>query len=347
MTEVLLEEVGPNGNVQAIVECDDRVCFLYLFGAENTQIGTKAVWVRNLMPAPDQLDVAGMKAGQTPMNPVRHCRSREGLPRLKPENFRVIWLPEGNGVALYEGDEPLAIIPPWSGIAGFDGYASDAIGEGPLAWELASDNVLRTRFAQAEEYWKSWDDPDLWPNVQASFVSAIETAIGPHSDYYAIDGGHWPPKALLRVPYQDAVVLITVGVSLRPQPNVEMSTDEPESLRRIELATVLPIDLGEQQIQQIAAYLSGQSQYPWEHYTWLGHGHTLPCDSWGQATYPFAWLVDQHPRLPKLNLPQQCGDPVSILWFIPITAEERAAAETGESLVDMVPADRWRTAFSS
>lgn len=347
MTDVLLEEVGPNGNVQAVVECDDRVCYFYLFGAENTSIRTKAVWVRNLVPAPVQLDVPGMKDGQAPLNPARYCRHPEGMSRPEPEALRVVWLPEGNGVALYEKDELIAIIPPWSGVGGFDGYADQAIGEGPLVWEMTPDNVLRARFAEAEAYWKRWDDPKLWTDVQSTLLSTIESGLGSHSNYYAIDGGHWPPKALLRIPHEDAVVLITIGVSLRPQPNVEMSTEEPAALRRVEIATVLPGDLAEQQIRNVAAYLSGQTQYPWDYYAWLGPGHTLPCDSWGQTTYPFAWLVDQHPRMPKLNLPQQFGDPVSILWFIPITADERAAAENGESLVDMVPADRWRTAFSS
>ena len=48
----LLEEVGPNGNVQAVVEVDDDVCFLYLHGLEETGIGVRSVWVRNLRPAP-------------------------------------------------------------------------------------------------------------------------------------------------------------------------------------------------------------------------------------------------------------------------------------------------------
>jgi len=33
MAETLLEEVNPNGNIQAVVESDDDVCYFYLFAA--------------------------------------------------------------------------------------------------------------------------------------------------------------------------------------------------------------------------------------------------------------------------------------------------------------------------
>src|SRR5215813_1149498 len=45
MAEILLEEVNPNGNIQAVVECDDHVCYFYLFVAPDTQFGMKSVWL--------------------------------------------------------------------------------------------------------------------------------------------------------------------------------------------------------------------------------------------------------------------------------------------------------------
>jgi len=69
MATVLLEEVGPNGNIQAVVEADEDVCFFYLFGAQETNLGMRSVWVRNHSQAPDSLDAARMKSGVPPKNP--------------------------------------------------------------------------------------------------------------------------------------------------------------------------------------------------------------------------------------------------------------------------------------
>ena len=43
---VLLEEVNPNGNVQALVEQEDRVAYLYLYSAEETGLPrVRSCWV--------------------------------------------------------------------------------------------------------------------------------------------------------------------------------------------------------------------------------------------------------------------------------------------------------------
>lgn len=223
MGEVLLEDIGPNGNVQAIVEADEEVSFFYLYGAPGTDFGIRSLWVRNHSQAPKSNDGARMQDGLAPRNPAAYCRNPDGLPALKNEELRVVWLPEGDGAALYEASNLLAIIPPWSGINDFYGYAAECIGQGPLAWEIKTENVLIDRFREAEAYWRQWDDADFFPRVRDSLLSAIERALGSHTNYYAIDGGVWPPKALVRIPRADSIVLVTVGVSIRPQPAVELA----------------------------------------------------------------------------------------------------------------------------
>jgi hypothetical protein len=343
MAEVLFEDVGPNGNIQAVVEADEDVCYFYLFGAEETKFGMKSVWVRNHSPAPDTLNVEGMKAGNPPQNPKAHCRHPAGLPSLKQDQLRVVWLPEGDGAALFEGTELLAIIPPWSGYKGFHGFARDALGDGQLAWEIGDSNVLIDRFQQAESYWQKWDD-NPWPAVQDSLLTNIEKAFGSHTNYYAIDGGNWPPKAIVRIPYADCVVLITLGVSLRPQPQVEMSTEQPELLRRIELGVVLPASWPDEAIKQFASYLSAQSTLPWSRYTWLGAGHTIPCDSWQNRNYDVALLQAHHPAVPNPLFEPMFGDPVNLLWFMPITATERQTAmdQGSPQLIQSLPKNRWQ-----
>ena len=346
MAEILLEEVNPNGNIQAVVECDDHVCYFYLFVAPDTQLGMKSVWVGNHSRAPEDLEIERMQSGYPPRNPARHCRHTAGRAALAAEDLRVAWLPEGNGAALYERDEILAIIPPWSGTNGFYGYARDNIGNGPVAWELSRDNVLVERFNRARSYWRKWDDNEFWPSIQSSQISQLEKVLGRHTTYYAIDGDKWPPKAMMRFVWKDRTVLVTVGVALRPQPNVEMVTETPEQLRRIELGAVLPDNWSEEAVQGFGRYVSGQSNLPWNSYTWLGPGHTLPCDSWQNPDHTAALLQYGHSGVSQIALEKFLGDPVNVLWFIPLSEEERQAAINlgSERLKSGLPADRWKQA---
>jgi hypothetical protein len=346
MTETLLEEVNPNGNIQAVVESDDHACYFYLFAAPDTHLGMKSVWVRNHMGAPEALETERMRSGSPSRNPARHCRDTSGRPAPAAEDLRVVWLPEGNGAALYERDEILAIIPPWSGTKGFHGYARDNVGEGPVAWELGPNNVLFERFNRAQSYWKKWDDKEFWPSVQSSQISQLEEIFGSHTNCYAIDGGQWPPKAMMRFAWKGRTVLVTVGVALRPQPNVEMATEAPDRLRRIELGAVLPGSWSEEAVQRIGRYISGQCNLPWSNYTWLGPGHTLSCDSWQNQHHTMALLQQEHSGAPRVALESVLGDPVNVLWFVPISAEERQVAidQGSEYLASRLPIDRWKQA---
>lgn len=343
MADILLESINPFGNLQAIVEADERVVYFYLHGGRDSDFGTRSVWVRNLLSAPSELDINGMKEGIPPLQIRAQTVQPQGGPRPAPEALRIEWLPEGNGAALYEGDEVLAIIPPWAGYKGFPGYARDAIGEGLLAWELRSDNVLFERFEEAGRYWAMWDDPELWGRTQEQFVTLAESIFGPHTNYYAIDGGHWPPKAILRFTQRDRTVLMTIGLSLLPQPNVDMNTDRAESLRRIEIGTILPPTWSDGAVKQFASYLSAQSGLPWNNFTWLGPSHTIPCDSWQNPQFTAAVLVDKHPDGPKVDLGFQFDDPITMLWFLPITEPERTLAmESGsDAMLQQLPTGRW------
>jgi hypothetical protein len=89
MTEMLLEEVNPNGNIQAIVEADEDVCCFYLFTAPDTQFGMRSVWVGNHSLAPEVFEIERMQSGSPPRNPARHCRHTAGRAALggKPEEI--------------------------------------------------------------------------------------------------------------------------------------------------------------------------------------------------------------------------------------------------------------------
>lgn len=331
MTEpiVLLEDSSPNGNGVAVVEQDDRVACFYFMTEIDGEKCIRTCWVRNLQPAPEVLDALGMREGIPPMMPRAHCKHSDGSPPLDPQNLRIVWSEEGDAAALYERDELLAVIPSWSGSNGFDGFARDCIGSGPIVWELSDTNFSHQRYAKAAEYWRSWDDGDLWPDYQDKMLGAMQQAFGPHSRYFAIDGGNWPPKALVWFNYNSSAILSTIGVSLRLQPAVELSVENPSPFQRIELGACLDLSVGESVIKEVASYISGQSGLPWSQNNWLGHGHTLPADVFERHSagrMPFVILSNQHPGLITPPLPAFRDDPVSILWMIPISERERELA---------------------
>lgn len=335
--ECLFEDTSPNGNVFAVVEQNADACYFYLHGDKTTNFGLKSCWVRNVRPAPESLEVKAMRAGVPPMLPRNFCRHPSGAAPLKSSGLSLVWAEEGDAAALRENGEVIAVIPSWSGSDGFHGYARDCIGESPLCWELGTPetNVQFDRYEKAASCWKAWsEDGNLWRDFQGRMMDAMEKRFGKHSNYYAIDGGKWPPMALLRIPVGDSVLLITVGMSLRPQPKVELHFEDPAPHRRIELGVSLDASIPGEAINQIATYMSGQSGYPWSFYTFLGNGHTMPADAFAAVSggaLPSALLHSQPDNDAGIDLPAFRGDPVTLLWMTPISERERKFAEQNGS----------------
>ncbi|MCB9649986.1 MAG: suppressor of fused domain protein [Deltaproteobacteria bacterium] len=339
----LLESINPFDTAQVIVSAHDTALYMYLRRAPDMEV--TSVWIRNLRPAPEALDVEGLRRGKPPCNPRQQCRSPEAGAIPDPDALRVVWLPGGNGVALYEGDVLLAIIPPWSGQEGFNGYAREAVGTGPMAWELRPDNALIERFRDAERYWAAWEAPDFWTRHREALVRQYERAFGPSSNYYAADGGEWPPRAITRIPHEDGVLVLTVGISLLQQPGVEGHADLG-AWRRIELGAYLPGSWPEASVKRFLGYLAAQTNLPWQHSTWLGPGHTVPCDAWKRASFDTTVLVEAHPALAPVRLDEVDKDPVNLLWLLPLTSDERDEAEARGSdvVVAKLNKHRWREA---
>lgn len=329
---------SPNGNLEAIVDQDDRAAHLYLreVGGEEGEPSPsrmRSCWIRNLKPGSDSQNevVADMRRGLSPLMPRASCAHPQGAPPLTEARTRIVWLEEGDAVAVLEDDAILAIMPSWSGRGGFWGYARDCTSETPLAWPLLPGNALIARVRAAEECWRSWDEGDPWTPVQEGGMAAITAAFGGHEKYYAIDGGEWPPRAMLRCAHGNAVVLATCGMQLRPQPGVELQVQDPRPARRVELGFAIERWLFEQMPREVMVWLSGLSAYPWRSLTWLGHHHTMPCDAIprGASGQAFEAVLFQRdpPGAPTVAFPSYRQDPVTVLWLTPITTAERALAE--------------------
>jgi hypothetical protein len=333
----LLESVSPNGNVEAFVEQYKDCCYFHLRSAPETELPLRTCWVRNLGPAPETLDVARMREGFAPMLPARHCAHPEGASPLRQDDLDIVWFEEADAAALLERNEILAVIPAWGGVKGFEGYARDCTEQNPLCWPLGTpgDNVLFERTRRAQEWWASWDTGDPWTAVQAATIAALERSLGKHTNYYAIDGGNWPPKAMLRFKHGRGVSVATCGVAIRPQPIVEMAAEDPSAVRRIELGMAVDDATFTTAGERVMRYVSAQTNLPWSTHTWLGQGHTVPCDAFAEASANRAFtavlLAGRPLGAPSVELPSLRGDPVGLLWAVPITEPEREFAMAHDS----------------
>lgn len=345
----LLREPSPAADVLATVEADGMTVYLYVQGPEDSEFGMRALWVANTAPAPDGPDVERMKRGEAPRLPKAACAHPGGMKLAQLEPFRFVWFEEGTGVALYGKPGLLAILPAGTPDKGpFTGFAAQCTQKTQLAWPLSSPEAAyaQRRVAGAEAFWRGWAESGAWPRLQEGLLASIDAALGKSGRYFATDEGEWPPRFIAVREREGVTVLVTGGTSIRPQPGVASPFQPAEGPRRIELAMALA-DSG--LVEPAGAYLSGQSQLPWAKTTWLGAGHTLGCDALpkGASGTEFTAVVfaEDPPGAPQIAFPDYEGDPVHVLWALPITAAERALARAkgSRALLDLLFArkDAW------
>ena len=321
----------PKTDTHALVQQENDCVYLYLYiRPESKDAEIRASWVRNYGKAVDAVDKKAMEAGLQPRMPLRACRHPQGAARLDPAALRIVFLEDGDGAALYQGDDLLAVIPGWASSGEFTGYARDAIGTSPFAWELGTpdQNDIYKRVEQADAYWKSMQDNAAWEKFRDGHVAAIEKAYGPRAEYLAVDTGYFPPRAVVAVRRGGAVLLFTLGMSLLQQPSVDRYSQYPEGLRRAELAMGIREDLFERHRDAFIAYLVGLSDIPWNYTTFLGDGHTVlfDIDPFGEE-FSNALLLEGEVNFSEKLYSRFRGDAVNCLWVVPITRKEQGYAE--------------------
>lgn len=355
--DVILFETSPYGNVDAIVQHDGRVVYFYLNGhaVDNQQpFGTRAVWVRNLVEGPYVLNEDEARSGQPPLLPRTHCVHPK--PQLLPEadNLRVVWLEEGNGAALVEqfaeaeASRILAVIPPWSGLEGFHGYAADCAAEGPLAWPLPDNPKLQQRIEAADEFWQACQSSQHpFTKLHSQVLDAWRQSFADTSEFeescFSIDGGKFPPRGLVQFfdKSTGSMTIATVGLAMCPQPAVELFVDQPSDYRRIELAIRLDKELAADLkiVEAVSRQVSTLATHPWRNFTWLGPGHTCGLAN-SIPGRELALLVhdQQHDKNSGSGSVVQLGsfrdDPVNLLWLVPISEDQRARLEAGQIAVN-------------
>ena len=328
-TETILFETSPYGTLDGIVEHDGSVIYFYLNGRsanENAgadaedRFGTRACWVRNLERGPMVISKKEMAQGKAPMMPRNDCVDSELVRLPKADDLRIVWFEEGNGAALLESDSDgdgsttIAVIPPWSGVEGFHGYALNCAHETPLAWPMPENPSLGLRIERAREFWNSFTQESTpFAQLQPQLLQVFDDHFGANKrqSYYSIDGGKFPQRGLVHYADDSETVLLTAGMSMCPQPAVEMFVDQPAEYRRVELGVRFPHDENgpnAERIESLIRALGSFASYPWSNWTWLGPGHTV---GWSDSASGSGTLErDQLIKLPKFR-----DDPIHLLWI--------------------------------
>ena len=337
--ENLLFETSPDGTRSAIVEQDDRVAYCYLHrespesaaAAQTTPSNLQACWLRNLVKGPVSFSMGEMERGLPPILPRLHCDHPEGLPPLRTDQLQVVWLEACNGAAFLIDGEIAAIIPPWSGIEGFHGYARHCKSANQVCWPLPQDPQLVDQFKEAQAYWQSWQNGDPWGQLQSTLMTTYEGVLGTHQAYFAMDGNRWPPKAAVQFHKSHQTCWLTAGVSIRQQPWPHPELPLPEGLERIEIGLRLDGDLPGTYYQSVLRLISSCSNYPWFAQQWIGPAHSYPFAESQEFPQDAGESVSRFPRLvftcdpsfgyefPDVNFG---GHTIHWLWMVPITQSE-------------------------
>lgn len=330
---IVLTSTNPYGSRVLTVERDQVSSVAYLRDPAGSVRG--AVWLGNHVTAPMSLDLARLNTGRPPVMPRAGTRRPFGTAHLDAARLRVLWFEEGDGVALYDDEGLLAVIPGWADLErGMPGYARDAVGEWPFAWALSEAlEGLSPRVAKAEAYWQWRAGEASWASFQQFVMGHLDGRLGPPGRFWDASGGRLPALGVTERPPaygRDFTVLSTVGMSCQRMPSAELY-DTPT---RVELAVATRGDP-----RSAARLFLWLGQYPWRSVTWLGDGHTA---RWYHqpGTFPIPGgyegvMMLAAPRgLPDLSGFQVAGDVVRWLWLVPVTdAELKVAAERGHDVV--------------
>src|SRR3974390_3170615 len=187
----VLESESPYGSRRLVVEYDGATTAAYLHDA-GAVLG--AAWIANHEQAPQSSDLSRLNAGQGPLMPAAHTKPTAGGPPLDARTLRALWFEEGDGVAIIEGGQLLAVIPGWSDMArGMPGYSRDVMGQSPFGWSLDDAmEGLGPRADRATAFWRWRQRDDYWASCQRSLLGPLLPRLVPGSRYWDVSGGKQP-----------------------------------------------------------------------------------------------------------------------------------------------------------
>ncbi len=333
-TEVIIESDSLFCDVQAFVEKSNDCYYFYLYFdplelkpyMETQKI--KSCWICNRRKAPVKLDDSNWKKGQAPMMPAEFVDHDPNGIELDEDSLSIVWFDDGSSAALLSGEEIICVIPQWSGYKDFHGYSKYAKGTGLFAWEIKQAiTALTERVDNARKLWSTFAESEqsAWKWLLHQH-SKIEGFVGTFENDYnianktdkQIDATTFPPKVVASGARDGVIYGITAGVSLPAMPGAEMA----DSPIRMELGFA-STEKHRQLCLPMYANLSMYASLPWQHITFLAHGHTVPLENIKE----FAAVLFVDPdKVTGLEKPAYDDFPdsskVQMLWVVPISQAE-------------------------
>lgn len=312
----LLDETSPYGSRRVLVATNGTETWAQLFDGAGGQV--TALWLAaHRGPAPDvQLSV-----------PPETTRNPGGRPHF--DSVEAVWFEEGDGVALFDSDGMLAVLPGWAGPETLPGYAREAVAQSPSAAPLQTAiEQFGPRAERARGYWAWRARQEAWQEYQQDVAQHIATRLGQPQQVWPLGEGN-PLVVAGRHGTENEHVAVTVGMSAQRMPAVEQYVDEPGPYSRVELAVA---GLGRGDVDLVL--LRWLARHPWRAATWIGSRHTVKWPGSGfPVGEPFAGvlLLDEPtllpgPAAPDLGGHSIFGDPVRFLWLVPVTDDEIGTA---------------------
>ncbi len=318
--EIIFEEENPYGSLVASLENDGRTIYLYLNPTVDPSFQPRAVWIRNLVPAPEDTDREAMRQGVAPRIKKTVCKHPDGLPPITPEEVEFVWFQEGNGVALLLNGELEALLPPWSGSEGIFGYSKQSLGKdvGTIPFPVDS-KVLEDRIQESQEFWKSRDNGKYWDAYKDRMLAHYEEVFGKHTNYFAVQSLKPPIAAVVEFQLgENDYVYATIGMSSQNMPGVESVMKDPQNHLRIELMT----RRGDRP-EWLPGIMGNLALHPWRSNNFFSHGHSYET---GYASYEKSniLLTSKYSdrMIPAPGAMEVDGFPVSFLFAIPLDNEQ-------------------------
>ena len=331
---VILESWSPLCDIQAFVEKSSTAYYFYLWvnpSSDNPVM--KPCWICNRIKAKDDIDYDAMNNGTAPMMPssfVKH--DRNGI-NLAEDKLSVVWFEEGDGAALLENEKIICVIPSWAD-RNFYGYAKYADGTAPFAWGLYDAyNVMSKRVERSQKYW-NYMDIDYFTALQENHLTSLQSFFGEYEKYFAIDNNQFPPKALITGSKDNINYAFTLGLSALCQPEIERYFEEDDYLdfRRIELSFACTDNFkNSSEHMKLLSYMSAQTTLPWRALTWLGNGHTIPCNAIDGFSAVLLLNSNVYNDIDNPVYKNFLGERINNLWLVPLTSAEYEFAQSNSS----------------
>jgi hypothetical protein len=330
--DCILTSTSPLTGCIAEVIIENDCSYLYVHQTETTESKSdfkmlSSCWIKNHTKVDDTYSPRDdMKRGLQPKVPTKYCAFKDDISFFKAEQLEIIWGKEGLIASLYENGELICVATYW---AGYSKYSNTSdLPATPFPLGSSESNVLFQRMDEAKEFWKQ-DFNKIWISYSDSYLSELESKYGKHVKYFAIDGGGFPPKALVTFETDDMKYAFTIGVGLFPQPKVDMHIDDYKNHELFELGFCYRANAEFDELN-VFSQISSITAVPWARHSFFDHRHTI--DLYINARYNGALLISNK----SVNLNESkflSKENVNLLWLMPITQEvyEKLISESSDN----------------